>query len=366
MRNSRKIIISGVMACLVIFCVWRVFTSGGNELRLPATNYMRVLENKDLPALIENSGDGEHVWGVRENANSALVAPAFVAAFQFIMDVPAIIGAQYNDAAFLESTSLASVSQSTQPVAPILRQDGAHAPSLFASHPYGENDPLDVDGRPLRWTLPDNLLAGYSIVRPVQTPKIRPRPVIPTEPAGLSKLPTSARAGHYRDLVENFARRYNLSTELVMAIIHSESDFSPSLVSNKSAMGLMQLLPSTASDEVHRFLYGHRGQVSFEQLSVPEINIRYGTAYLHILLNRYFAEVRDWEVKEACAIASYNLGPNRFLRLYGPTNELAVEKINSMTPEEFHDDLHGRLPAKETRYFVKKVRRMKQHYISLQ
>ena len=74
-----------------------------------------------------------------------------------------------------------------------------------------------------------------------------------------------ARASRYKSLVENFSRRYNLSTELVYAIIHSESDFSPTLVSNKSAMGLMQVVPDTANDEVHRYLYGHMGDVGFEE-----------------------------------------------------------------------------------------------------
>lgn len=109
------------------------------------------------------------------------------------------------------------------------------------------------------------------------------------------------------------------------AIIHSESDFSPGLISDKSAMGLMQLLPSTASDEVHRFLYGRPGAVSFNELRVPEINIRYGTAYLHILLTRYFSGVHDPLAREYCAVAAYNMGPNRFLRLYGATNEEAVD-----------------------------------------
>ncbi len=60
------------------------------------------------------------------------------------------------------------------------------------------------------------------------------------------------------------------------------------------------------------FLYGRRGQVSYDELRVPEINIRYGTAYLHILFNRYFQKVTDPVSREYCAIAAYNLGPNRF------------------------------------------------------
>ncbi len=184
-------------------------------------------------------------------------------------------------------------------------------------------------------------------------------------PLGTEIFPLPSRAGLYRELIESFAKRYNLSIELVYAIIHSESDFSPTLVSSKSAMGLMQLLPSTASDEVHRFLYGRRGEISFEQLRVPEINIRYGTAYLHILLTRYFQDVRDPLAREYCAIAAYNMGPNRFLRLYGSNNDAAVETINAMSADELYADLTNRLPVRETRYYVAKVRRMKQHYAAL-
>lgn len=120
---------------------------------------------------------------------------------------------------------------------------------------YG--DALDARGRPLRWQAAETLLSGY-------TP-VNPRPADSGRKAAEEMLPEDAyfdggglfaRARRYQQLVENFARRYNLSAELVYAIIHSESDFSPTLVSDKSAMGLMQLLPSTASDEVHRFLYG--------------------------------------------------------------------------------------------------------------
>ena len=174
-----------------------------------------------------------------------------------------------------------------------------------------------------------------------------------------------ARARRYQQLVENFARRYNLSAELVYAIIHSESDFSPTLVSDKSAMGLMQLLPSTASDEVHRFLYGRPGDVSFDELRVPEINIRYGTAYLHILLTRYFQDVSDPLSREYCAVAAYNMGPNRFLRLYGKTGEEAVARINELSAEQLYEDLTARLPVRETRFYGAKVRRMKGQYAEL-
>ncbi|MDE5878620.1 MAG: transglycosylase SLT domain-containing protein, partial [Desulfovibrio sp.] len=253
-------------------------------------------------------------------------------------------------------------------LAPLVALDGASAPQLLAVEPFRASDALDMDGRPLRWQDTGGLMAAYRPLPPVAPratapakPAALPAPEVPS-PRALADVGASAKAHRYQELVENFARRYNLNTALIYAIIHSESDFSPTLVSGKSAMGLMQLLPSTASGEVHRFLYGRRGDIGFDDLRVPEINIRYGTAYLHILLTRYFQNVSDPLAREYCAVAAYNMGPNRFLRLYGATSEEAVARINAMNADELYEDLTRRLPVRETRAYVAKVRRMKHHY----
>lgn len=331
------------------------------ELRAEASNYLRALDDCDYAANIENNEASERLWSLRAEAVREILSPEFISAVQFIHDTPAMLA--QTDSGMKKSPL--QVVEDHPLLAPLLPQDGATTPRIYAAMPKDWQDALDLDGHPVRWRLPDHLLAGYSIFRPIKpTVEASAKSEIAQAPR-LPRLSPSARAAHYRELVNNFARHYNLSSDLVMAIIHSESDFTPTLVSSKSAMGLMQLLPSTASDEVHRFLYGRRGQVSFEQLRVPEINIRYGTAYLHILLNRYFPNVKNRSVQEACAIAAYNMGPNRFLRLYGKNDESAVAKINSMGEEEFFADLLRRLPVRETRYYVEKVRRMKQHYSSL-
>lgn len=336
--------------------VWPRFAgnsdSAGNILRMEATNHLRALSNEDVPAFIEDLGHLPHVWSMRQFTHGGIVNPVFVNVFQFVADSQRLarIGDGKNDG------------QSRRVLVPLLAQDGASPPGIYAALPAEDADMLDTEGRPVRWRLPQNILEAYSIFRPA--PKAARKKEMQEPDMAFARLPTSVKAVKYRELVSNFASHYNLSPDLVMAIIHSESDFSPALVSNKSAMGLMQLLPSTASDEVHRFLYGRRGSVSFEQLRVPEINIRYGTAYLHILFNRYFSNVRDPEVREYCAIASYNMGPNRFIRLYGPTREEAMANINSMSSEAFYKDLFSRLPARETRFFVQKVRHRKQQYTS--
>lgn len=336
-----------------VFCAFFEEEQAGNDFRQAADNSIRELEDKDKAAFIENDGNGNQIWGIRAEAGVEMMNPALILATQFIEDAPYIVAREYREGNFAPVFETAS---GPHLLAPLLKQDGANSPRLFAAQPRGYAEVLDMTGRPLRWRLPDNLRDGYSLFRPA-------RPEEPMEPEmPLPKAPPILKGGDYRRLAESFAKRFNLNPNLVMAIIHSESNFTPTLVSSKSAMGLMQLLPSTASNEVHRFLYGQRGNVSYAELSVPETNIQYGTAYLHILHKRYFAEIQNSDVRESCIVAAYNMGPNRFIRLYGSNPSQAAQTINAMTPEEFFEDLPNRLPARETRFFVNKVRKWKLHY----
>jgi soluble lytic murein transglycosylase-like protein len=72
-----------------------------------------------------------------------------------------------------------------------------------------------------------------------------------------------------------YADHYGVPRPLVHAVIHAESDWHPNLVSDKGAMGLMQLMPSTART------YGVR-----DPFSVIE-NLSGGTRYLADLINRF-------------------------------------------------------------------------------
>lgn len=343
------------------------------EVRAPVSGKIVQLLDEDLPAPIEVREYGGRQWAIRRPVENSEVVFQIVRAAEIIKDALYYASAQILfDGAGLVSDSggvipnLAWSRQdaSSHELSPLLALDGASTPQLYGVLPDRDNDALDSQGHPLRWRLPKHLLAGYTVLPPRRFQSI-PENKLLHEVASLPKYAPTRSPAQYRELVEHFSKRYNLSVELVYAIIHSESDFSPTLVSSKSAMGLMQILPGTASDEVHRFLYGRRGQVSYDQLRVPEINIRYGTAYLHILFNRYFQKVADPIAREYCAVAAYNLGPNRFLRLYGPNNDAAVEKLNSFSAEELYKDLIARLPARETRFYLAKVKKMKNYYTAL-
>jgi len=101
-----------------------------------------------------------------------------------------------------------------------------------------------------------------------------------------------------RTLVEE-ARRHHLDPRLVLAVVHVESRYDTYAVSDKAAMGLMQILPSTGE--------WLAGQVGVEwqgpqTLFDPIANVRLGVAYLRMLLDRYDGNL-------SAALVAYNWGP---------------------------------------------------------
>lgn len=242
--------------------------------------------------------------------------------------------------------------------APVLGFDGGRmGPLLIGTVPEQYGEPLDGAGKPLRW-LVSNEEYRSRLERECRQP--RSRSLGGVMRVARRSLPeagaeTFTRAGTYRAQVERFARKYGVSPRLVYAIMHAESGFDPDVVSHASARGLMQVVPGTAGEEVSAFL-ARRGE---SQLSVdlldPESNIKYGTAYLYLLLNRHLADIRHPYSRELCAIAAYNGGPNRVLRVFDADRDKAVESINAMTPQQVYDRLVRRLPGAESRGYVDKV-----------
>jgi soluble lytic murein transglycosylase-like protein len=89
-----------------------------------------------------------------------------------------------------------------------------------------------------------------------------------------------------------YAHLYRVPEELVGAIIEVESDWNPSAVSNKGAVGLMQLMPATAA----RFGVSDRFDV--------EQNLRGGTAYLAWLIHFFNGDLR-------LVVGAYQAGEGR-------------------------------------------------------
>jgi soluble lytic murein transglycosylase-like protein len=138
---------------------------------------------------------------------------------------------------------------------------------------------------------------------------------VPGAPAYRATTPAPALSAveRYEPLVLEYASRASLRPELVRAVIQVESGYNPLATSPKGAMGLMQLMPQTARELGVRDPYD------------PEDNIRGGTRYLRLLLDKY-------SENEELALAAYNAGAG------------AVDRYGQRVP-----------PYRETREYVRKV-----------
>jgi soluble lytic murein transglycosylase len=103
----------------------------------------------------------------------------------------------------------------------------------------------------------------------------------------------------HEDIIRQQAAEKEVDAALIAAVIYSESKFSDA-TSSAGARGLMQITPE-AANEIERLSGGTSFRI--DDLSDPEINIRYGTFFLRELLDRFGGD-------EAAALAAYNAGPS--------------------------------------------------------
>lgn len=139
-----------------------------------------------------------------------------------------------------------------------------------------------------------------------------------------------------RELFETYGQTYGIDWLELVAQAYQESRLDQSAVSSAGAIGVMQLLPSTAADK----------NVGIPDISTVENNIHAGTKYMAFLREHYFSDSQIHPAaKMDFAWASYNAGPNRIRRLrkkaqergfdpnrwFGNVEVLAAEKIGRET-----------------------------------
>jgi soluble lytic murein transglycosylase len=139
----------------------------------------------------------------------------------------------------------------------------------------------------------------------------------------------------YWDAVQKLAKENGIDPYLVVALIRQESLFEPKAVSPAAALGLMQLLPSTAARTASRLKLSPPQR---EELFEPKVNLTLGIHHLKELLQRYSNNL----VK---AIAAYNAGEN------------AVSKWETRFAAADDDEFVERIPYSETQLYVKLVLR---------
>lgn len=143
---------------------------------------------------------------------------------------------------------------------------------------------------------------------PVETPQNQPTP-----PAGDVQQDSPMLDGTpYAEIIAAAAEAHGVDPMLVRALIQVESGYRPRARSPRGAMGLMQLMPSTARE--------YNVRHPFE----PKANIDAGIKHLKALIDRFGDDV-------GLALAAYNAGPG------------AVERFNGIPP------------YRETRSYVSRI-----------
>lgn len=155
----------------------------------------------------------------------------------------------------------------------------------------------------------DHALSGrqYRLIRVGETAKNIGKLAAYQDPQLFRADPTT-----YDRLIKRVADKYDVDFALVKAVMHVESGFNPYAKSNKGALGLMQLLPTTAQR------YG------IDDVYDPVSNIVAGVKHLKYLLETF-------NNKHKLALAAYNAGENAVLRYRGippyPETRAYVRKV---------------------------------------
>jgi soluble lytic murein transglycosylase len=122
-------------------------------------------------------------------------------------------------------------------------------------------------------------------------------------------------SSRYSGIISRNSFKYNIAPSLIEAVISVESNWQPTAVSRKGAIGLMQLMPATSRDMGVYDPYD------------PEDNIEGGTKYLRLLLDRFDEDLE-------LALAAYNAGPQRVERHGGvppiPETKKYVRRVLSL------------------------------------
>ncbi len=137
----------------------------------------------------------------------------------------------------------------------------------------------------------------------------------------------------YSEYVEAYSNEYGVDSLLVYAIIKAESNFEPDVVSKSNAVGLMQLMDTTAEDTAKKLGMEYEK----DELKDPETNIKLGTKYFSTLYESYKSV--------PIALTAYNAGS-------GNVDKWIQEETISADGSDIEN-----IPFRETNNYVRKILR---------
>jgi soluble lytic murein transglycosylase-like protein len=164
-----------------------------------------------------------------------------------------------------------------------------------------EQDETPIAPEPAPAPAPATQMAGSALINKPEVSKPLAKPVLPAQPvaSNLTAAPSAATQAFDLDQVVREASNKNrIDPDFVRSVISAESNFKVHAVSRKGALGLMQLMPSTAA------------QLGVADPFDPRANVEAGTAHLSALLDRY----NNDPIK---ALAAYNAGAHRVKQYNG-------------------------------------------------
>ena len=141
----------------------------------------------------------------------------------------------------------------------------------------------------------------------------------------------------YSEIVSTYAEEYNVEENLIYAVIKAESNFDSNAVSNREAIGLMQIVEETAIDVAKQNQIDVDTENITEELMDIDNNINIGTKYLSTLLTQY----GNMEI----ALAAYNAG-------IGTVNNWIEKQVIQADGSDIEN-----IPYKETNNYVRKILR---------
>ncbi|MDE6978011.1 MAG: murein transglycosylase domain-containing protein [Helicobacter sp.] len=231
----------------------------------------------------------------------------------------------------------------------------------IGARPYLADYIKDNEGKEILYEWRANRYAQYLIANNLQKSKHGDKELWSVRFEMQKDYPEIQNA-QYGDIVNRYAKQYNLDPALILGIIKTESSFNPYATSKAPAYGLMQVVPSTAGADAHEQIHNRKGKPTANMLYVPETNIQYGTTYLNILSTRYLKGVRDPQSLEYCMIAAYNAGAGAVLQTFSANRTQAIAQINAQTSQEIYTIIHTKLVSLEGRRYLQKVTTAKKSF----
>ena len=137
----------------------------------------------------------------------------------------------------------------------------------------------------------------------------------------------------YSEFIEKYAKEYEIDPLWIYSIVKAESNYNINAKSNSNAIGLMQIMLSTAKEIGSEINFEE--DITEEKLYEPEINIQIGTAYFKILLEKYN--------NTNLALIAYNAG-------MGNLDKWLEQGIIDSQGENLDN-----IPYAETKNYVKKI-----------